>query len=191
MHRNIARVLVVATASLLVACQDTPSSTGPRVTDAALSQDPSTSGRRLFTQIDRLGNPLVSEVTIVKARHGLHNAGMPSTDVANFNGDVSGFITGVAGRDAAYAQVIAGALLPDMLLIYPKRDGTPVFWLSWVFGHYGGRALNDDVVDTGLGAIFGSLLGNTNNVSPGLTTDNVPANDVPFRSTFPYLAAAH
>lgn len=42
----------------------------------------------------------------------------------------------------------------------------------------------------GLGAIFGTLLGNTNNVTPGLTRDNVAANDVPFRSTFPYLAAA-
>ena len=70
---------------------------------------------------------------------------------------------------------------------YPKRDGTPVFWLSWVFGGYGGRSLNDDVVDIGLGAIFGSLLGNNNNVSPGLTTDNVSANDVPFLTTFEFM----
>jgi predicted permease len=60
-----------------------------------------------------------------------------------------------------------------------------------VFGGYGGRRLTDDVVDIGLGAIFGSLLGNTNNVSPGLTTDNVGSNDVAFGATFPYLAAAH
>ena len=104
---------------------------------------------------------------------------------------MSGFVQTVAGRDAAYAGAIAGALLPDMLLTYPKRDGKPVYWLSWVFGGYGGRPLDDDVVDTGLGVIFGSLLGNTNNVTPGLTTQNVPDNDVPFRSSFPYLAAAH
>ena len=191
MNSNISRALVVATAALLAACQDGPTTAAPRVSDAALAQDPSTAGRRVFTQLDRLANPLVSEVTVVKARHELYNSGMPTTDVATFNGDVSGFVTGVAGRDAAYAQVIAGALLPDMLLIYPKRDGKPVFWLSWVFGGYGGRTLSDDVVDIGLGAIFGTLLGNPNNVTPGLTTDNVDANDKSFGTTFPYLAAAH
>ena len=150
---------------------------------------------RSFTQRERLGNPLVSEVMIRKSKHHAHNTGIPSTDVAEFTDDLTGFVSGVAGRDAAYASVIAGALLPDMLVTYPKRDninpGTPVFWLSWVFGGYGGRRLTDDVVDIGLGAIFGSLLGNTTNVSPGLTTDNVGSNDVAFSGSFPYLAAAH
>jgi hypothetical protein len=150
---------------------------------------------RVFTQRERLGNPLVSEVMIRKAHHHEHNAGLPVTDVADFTDDLTGFVTGVAGRDAAYADAIAGALLPDLLVTYPRRDnmnpGTQVFWLSWVFGGYGGRTLKDDVVDIGLGAIFGSLLGNTNNVSPGLTTDNVGGNDVPFGTSFPYLAAAH
>ncbi len=150
---------------------------------------------RVFTQRERLGNPLVSEVMIRKAHHHAHNTGIPSTDVAEFTDDLTGFITGVAGRDPGYASTIAGALLPDMLVTYPRRDNanpaTPVFWLSWVFGGYGGRALTDDVVDIGLGALFGSLLGNTTNVTPGLTTDNVNTNDVAFGSTFPYLAAAH
>ena len=150
---------------------------------------------RVFTQRERLGTPLVSEVMIRKARHHDHNTGMPSTDVAEFTGDLTGFVTGVAGRDAGYANTIAGALLPDMLVTYPRRDNanptTPVFWLSWVFGGYGGRSLTDDVVDIGLGALFGSLLGNTTNVTPGLTTDNVNSNDVAFGATFPYLAAAH
>jgi uncharacterized protein DUF4331 len=149
----------------------------------------------VFTQRERLGNPLVSEVMIRKAHHHEHNTGLPSTDVGDFTDDLTGFVTGVAGRDAAYASAIAGALLPDVLVTYPKRDnlnpGTQVFWLSWVFGGYGGRRLTDDVVDIGLGAIFGSLLGNTNNVSPGLTTDNVPSNDVAFGSSFPYLAPGH
>ena len=43
-------------------------------------------------------------------------------------------------------------------------------------------------VDIGLGAIFGNLLGNNANVTPGLTTDNVDANDAAFLTTFPYLA---
>ena len=182
-------VLVLAAA---VACSDSDADQRGAITAvrAASSRD-----NRSFTQRERLGNPLVSEVMIQKSQHHAHNTGAPSTDVAEFTDDLTGFVTGVAGRDAAYAGAIAGALLPDVLVTYPKRDnlnpGTQVFWLSWVFGGYGGRRLSDDVVDIGLGAIFGSLLGNTNNVSPGLTTDNVGANDVAFGASFPYLAAAH
>lgn len=188
MRTNIERALGVAAVALLAACQGDPASTAP------LNIQPNSgvsAANHAYLQQDRLANPLVSEVMVVKRLHGEYNRGIPRTDVAEWTDDLTAFVTGVAGRDAAYAATIAGALLPDMLLTYPKRDGTPVFWLSWVFGGYGGRTLPDDVVDTGLGAIFGTLLGNPNNVTPGLTTDNVDANDVPFRSTFPYLAAAH
>lgn len=177
---------------MAAACSDTAAD--QRGTITGVRPVTSRSGR-VFTQRERLGNPLVSEVMIRKAHHEAHNTGQPSTDVAEFTDDLTGFVTGVAGRDAGYANAIAGALLPDMLVTYPRRDnvnpGTPVFWLSWVFGGYGGRSLADDVVDIGLGALFGSLLGNTSNVSPGLTTDNVNTNDVAFGSTFPYLAASH
>jgi len=173
-----------------IACRDGTNAGGPLAASPVASLE-----NRVLTQRERLGNPLVSEVMIQKAHHHEHNTGTPSTDVADFTDDLTGFVTGVAGRDAAYAGAIAGALLPDMLVTYPRRDNvnpaTPVFWLSWVFGGYGGRGLTDDVVDIGLGAIFGSLLGNTNNVSPGLTTDNVDANDVQFGATFPYVAASH
>jgi hypothetical protein len=39
--------------------------------------------------------------------------------------------------------------------------------------------------------IFGNLLGNNNGVTPGLTSDNVDANDKAFGATLPYLASAH
>lgn len=145
---------------------------------------------RVFVQRERLANPLVSEVTVRKARHHAYNRGQPSTDVAQFTDDVSGFVTGVAGREQALADVIASVLLPDMLLVYPTRNPATAGWLSWAFGGYGGRTLSDDVVDVGLLAIFGPLL-NPNDVTPGLTTDNIGSNDVLFRATFPYVAAAH
>lgn len=191
MRTNIPRAVGAAAVALLAACSDDPASTGPLTVQPSADVSTNQSGARIYSQRDRLANPLVSEVMVVKIRHDKYNSGIPSTDVAAWTNDLTGFVTGVAGRSPAYASAIAGALLPDMLLTYPKRDGKPVFWLSWVFGGYGGRSLPDDVVDIGLGAIFGTLLGNTNNVTPGLTTDNVDANDVPFRSTFPYLAAAH
>jgi hypothetical protein len=190
-YRRSALVVAAATLALTAACQESADQRGS-ITGTRLV---TSRENRVFTQRERLGNPLVSEVMIRKAHHHEHNTGTPSTDVADFSDDLTGFMTGVAGRDPAYANTIAGALLPDMLLTYPKRDNlnpaTPVFWLSWVFGGYGGRRLTDDVVDIGLGAIFGSLLGNVNNVSPGLTTDNVGSNDVAFGGSFPYLAAAH
>jgi len=186
--RNATKFLRVAAplalATVIAACEDRPDGLVTGLSFNAVSN-----AHRTFTQRERLGNPLVSEVMIVKAHHHAHNVGTPVTDVAQFTDDLTGFVTGVAGRDPAYASTIAGALLPDMLLTYPKRDGTPVFWLSWVFGGFGGRSLSDDVVDIGLGALFGSLLGNTSNVTPGLTTDNVDANDKAFGSTFPYLAS--
>ena len=50
-----------------------------------------------------------------------------------------------------------------------------------------GRALADDVIDTELLLIFGGPTGGSN---PGLTSDNVDANDKPFLTSFPYLASA-
>ena len=134
---------LLAAAPLAAACSD-----------EGIGPDP----ERVFVQIERLGNPLVSEVTLAKRNHGFHNTTGPTTDVANFTTELEGFITGVAGREQGLA------------------DG------------YGGRNLTDDVVDAGLAAIFGSLL-NANNVSPGLSTDNVDANDKALGTAFPYLAA--
>ena len=146
---------------------------------------------KVFSQRERLGNPLVSEVMVVKARHELYNFGSPGTDVGQFAGDLESFVTGVAGRDPALASAISGALLPDMLLVYPRRTRDSVGWLSWAFGGYGGRALTDDVVDIGLMAIFGGLLGvDLEHISPGLSTDNVNSNDTAFLNAFPYLAPA-
>ena len=171
--------------ALLTACSDNEQG----ITQSMASN---ATANRTFTQRERLGNPLVSEVTVVKARHGLYNMGSPSTDVARFSDDVESFITGVGGRDQALADIISSVLLPDMLLVYPKRSPGSVGWLSWAFGGYGGRALSDDVVDVGLMAIFGGLLGiDLGHVTPGLSTDNVASNDVAFLPTFPYLAAAH
>ena len=146
---------------------------------------------RVVVQVERLGNPLVSEVFLAKRNHGFHNAGTPSTDVANHATELEAFVTTVAGRDQSVANTLASVLLPDMLIVQTDRATNTAGWLSWAVANgYGGRKLTDDVVDAGLAAVFGSLL-SPNNVSPGLTTDNVSQNDKPFLATFPYLAAAN
>ena len=116
-RRTATLAAVLFLTAFTFACSDHPDNgliTGTRAASSRSS--------RVFTQRERLGNPLVSEVMIRKARHHDHNTGIPSTDVAEFTGDLTGFVTGVAGRDAAYANTIAGALLPDMLVTYPRRD---------------------------------------------------------------------
>jgi hypothetical protein len=144
---------------------------------------------RVYNQVDRLGNPLVSEVLLAKRNHGFHNAGMPSTDVANHSVEVKAFVTNVAGRNATVANTLASVLLPDMLIVQTDKATSTAGWLSWALADgYGGRKLTDDVVDSGLQALFGTLL-NSSNITPGLTTDNVSVNDKPFLSTFPYLAS--
>ena len=146
---------------------------------------------RVFVQVDRLGNPLVSEVFLAKRNHGFHNAGKPSTDVANHATELKAFVTTVAGRDQSVANTLASVLLPDMLIVQTDKATNTAGWLTWALANgYGGRKLTDDVVDAGLAAVFGNLLSPTN-VSPGLTTDNVNQNDKPFLATFPYLAAAN
>lgn len=158
---------------------------------AACSDDDNTTAppnARTFDQIERLGNPLTSEVFLAKRNHGFHNSGSPSTDVANHSVELRGFVKNVAGRSDQVANTIASVLLPDMLIVQTNKPGNTAGWLTWALADgYGGRKLTDDVVDAGLAAIFGSLLSNQN-VSPQLTTDNVSANDKAFSNTFPYLA---
>lgn len=160
------------------------------VTLAACSDDRITGPdpARVYTQIERLGNPLVSEVFFAKRDHGLHNTTAPATDVANaFGGKIKGF-TDAFSRGNAIGNTLAAVLVPDMLLVYPNRAGNTAGWLSWALANgYGGRRLQDDVVDAGLTAVFGNLLDASASVLAGLTSDNVPMSTRSFSATFPYL----
>lgn len=153
----------------------------------------SASESKVYDQLDFLGNPLVAEVTIVKANHDAYNRTMPYAS-ATYRPQTESFIVDVAGRPLAYAQTVASVLYPDMLIVDSSKPASSAGWLSWALANgYGGRKLTDDVVDIGLYAIFSSLLSPDGaSCAPGalpLCTDNVNANDKPFSSTFPYLAA--
>lgn len=143
---------------------------------------------RMYSQIERLGNPLTSEVFFMKRDHGLHNTTAPSTDVANgFRGKIVDFIASF-GRSAAIQSTVSAVLVPDMLLVFPNRQASTAGWLSWALANgWGGRKLTDDVVDAGLSAVFGTLVDPNAGSLPGLTSDNVPATVRTFSTTFPYL----
>jgi len=176
------RVLCLALAlPLVAACSDDNADGG--VTSPTVT--------RTYTQVERLGNPLVSEVFFMKRDHGLHNSTAPATDVANdFGGKIKAF-TNAFNRGPTIANTLAAVLVPDMLLVFPNRAGSTAGWLSWALANgYGGRRLNDDVVDAGLTAIFGRLLDPAAAVLPGLTSDNVSVAGRTYLTTFPYLEAA-
>jgi hypothetical protein len=146
---------------------------------------------RTYNQVQRLGNPLVSEVFLAKRSHPVHGVLGPDRDVAVLTAELKAFVANVAGRNTTVQNTLAAVLLPDELIIQTDKAPGTAGWLSWALANgWGGRKLTDDVVDAGLSAIFGSLL-DPNNTSPGLATDHVAANDVSFGTTFPYLAAPH
>lgn len=200
-----AMALALGAALTGAACEQDATRTIVEVQDPEIIRDTTFLGNTnlVFNQIERLGNPLVSEVFVEKREHDHFNTTNPITDVANFRDDIVTFIRTVAGRDQAYATAVASALTPDMLAVFPNRapgvtaanaDASAlVGWLTHALAPnntgYGGRKLdNDDAVDKGLSVTFGAALGNNNNVSAGLTTDNVP-DPQQDPDTFPYVAA--
>jgi hypothetical protein len=184
--------------ALVTGCADN-GPTGMSPADLAKTEG---NGAKVYDQVEFLGNPLVSEVTIVKANHDAYNRTMPYGPAA-FRQETEQFIVNVAGRPLPYAQTVAGVLYAqsDMLIVDSSKPASTAGWLTWALGPayngqnpgWGGRKLSDDVVDIGLVAIFSSLLSPAGaSCAPfqlPLCTDNVPANDKPFMSTFPYLAA--
>jgi len=149
---------------------------------------------RQYVQIERLGNPLVSEVFFPKRDHGLHNTKSPIDDtrpMTDKGTDVPGHIRSFAsafGRSEKIISTLGSVLAPDELLVFPNRAGNTAGWLTWALANgYGGRKLNDDVVDAGLTAVFGNLLDPAAPVIAGLTSDNVPSSVRSFSPSFPYL----
>ncbi len=163
---------------------------GPNVAGAAQAVT-------VYTQVEELGNPLVSEVTIVKARHVEYDSTMPY-NTASFKPETESFIVNVGGRPASYAMAVANILYPDVLVVNTARATSTAGYLSWTppplgVDGWGGRKLTDDVVDISLSAVFSSLITPEGHKCAAfhlpLCTDNVPANDKQFMSVFPYLAA--
>lgn len=169
----------------------------------ACSDDNSNAGvgpgkNQTFNQVQRLGNPLISEVLLDKRSHPTHGSIGPDQDAALIGPEIFGHLvigspTTFAGRDSAYVGVLASVLLPDMLIVQTDKDPATASWLNWVgvpplANGWGGRTLADDVVDLALLAVFGDPFGaDPTHTTPSLTSDNV-GSDSPFLATFPYLA---
>jgi hypothetical protein len=138
-----------------------------------------------YTQNDQMARPAVNTVFVNSARKNEFNTTTPSAQNAAFNAQFQSVLTGFGYSTNALGQnkaTFAGLLATDVLNV--KTSGTTTFFDGT--NVLTGRALADDVIDTELLLIFGGAAGTSN---PGLTKDNVNANDKAFLATFPYLAS--
>ena len=178
--RALALAGALAVLALTAACSDDNGTTAP-----------STSSTRTFNQVQRLGNPLVSEVFLMKKDHPFHGSIGPDGDAAAFGGTVKGFVAAFRPQATTLQNTLASVLLPDMLIVQTDKATSTAGWLSWALSNgWGGRKLTDDVVDVGLSGIFSDLLDPTQFVCKPFTlplcTDNVGSHST-FQTTFPYL----
>ncbi len=140
-----------------------------------------------FSQNDQMARPAINTVFVGAARKNEFNTTVPSAMNAAFNAQFQSVLTGYGYTQNALGQdkaTFTGLLVTDVLNV--KMSGTTTFFDGT--NVLTGRALADDVIDTELLLIFGGAAGTSN---PGLTKDNVNANDKAFLSTFPYLATPH
>ena len=181
--------LGVAALAFAAACGSDDNGTGVITTP--------TDAAKTYNQVQRLGNPLVSEVLLLKRDHGFHGSSNPSDDVSNFSGKVKGFVAQFRPNATGLQNALAATLLPDVLQVQTDQPQASAGYLSYVLSGtgkgYGGRKLPDDVVDISLTAVFSDLLDPTQSVCKPFTlplcTDNVPSHGG-FTTTFPYLAPA-
>ena len=185
---------------------------------AACSSSSSTTvnGQSQYQQIERLSRPAIKEVFESFNNHDATNRSTPTND-AQLQSSIQTFLggppNGVANRSAATATFIVGVLIPDEmqadLSVNVAGCGPADSPCAAYLGHetggatgttFGGRWLNDDVVKTSLGIIFGntvSALGgapNDNMESWCLTDQNLSTGEGAFQTysaTFPYVNAPY
>lgn len=144
----------------------------------------------VYTQNDQTARPAVNTVfNTTDATKDNFNVTPPSQQDGIFKGGFvnrlnalnAGYTTNALGLDDA---AFMGVLATDVLNV--STTGTTTFFDGT--NVLTGRTLADDVIDVELLLIFGGPDGSAN---PGLTSDNVDANDVAFSNSFPYLASPH
>lgn len=138
-----------------------------------------------YAQADHMGRPAVNTVFIGAADKDKFNTTTPSAMNGIFNAQILaklnafGYVKNALGQDGA---TFTGLLATDVLNASTTAPATTFYDGTNLLT---GRALADDVIDVELLLIFG---GADFKANPGLTSDNVAANDKAFLPSFPYLS---
>jgi hypothetical protein len=147
-----------------------------------------------YQQIELLSRPAVKEVFESFADHDQTNRSEPYSDPV-----LQGMILSFSElfRSQQTSAALQSILYPNVMKADLSQNTTAASYLGYETGgatgsKFGGRGLDDDVVDISLGALFGNTLSALGVVPddkkevPCLTTDNV-AYDKNNTSTFPYV----
>ena len=136
-------------------------------------------------RVDRMAIPAINTAAVPSGSKDTFNQGDPVNDVDAFLTAATETVQGL--RDAVNAVLgaedggplgdvsaagVAATVLPDVVTIDFSK---PVD-----FPNLNGRTLTDDVIDIALALVLNRTVG-----------DAIDANDVPFLSTFPFLAPPH
>lgn len=150
-----------------------------------------------YMQEDQMGRPGINTVLGTAGTKDAFNVTVPSEMQAAFQ---ASFEAKLLALNPAYTTnaLPGGGLDATTFTTVLSND---VLWVAQtgVTSYFNGteiltgRALNDDVIDISLYLIFGGPMGTDNDNNPEteplLTSDGVPANDVAFSTSFPYLAS--
>jgi Domain of unknown function (DUF4331) len=147
-----------------------------------------------YKQIELLSRPAVKEVFESFTSHDKTNRSEPYAD-NTIKSQILSFSE--AFRSKATAKVIQAVLYPNVMKADLSQNVTTASYLGYETGgatgsKFGGRALDDNVVDISLGALFGNTIAalqlapDDKKEVPCLTTDNVPY-DKKNTDTFPYV----
>ena len=147
-----------------------------------------------YAQEDQMGRPAVNTVFNASADKDAYNVTVPTAQNAAFQSKFEANLLALSpaytdggmnalGQDAA---AFTGLLATDVLNV--SLEGKTTFFDGVAENTLSGRALADDVITVELLLIFG---GEDFSENPGLSNDNVDANDKTFLTSFPYLASPH
>ncbi len=141
-------------------------------------------GQGAWVTVDRDGGPLINNALIPAPRKDEYNGATTMDDAkGRFRADIDKSMRGL-GTDAAHRAMLLKLAVDngDILrldLSVPNRGDQGGTNKDGGFGKMGGRRLTDDVFDAAATIL--------NNGKP--LGDHVDANEVPFRNTFPFVAA--
>lgn len=156
----------------------------------------SRSSQTVYKQIELLSRPAVKEAFELFEDHNRTNRSEPYADPL-LRKQIKSFT--LAFRSKKNAETLQAVLYPNVMKVDLSQHTTKAAYLGYETGgatgsKYGGRALDDDIIDISLGAIFGNtlsalgLIPDDHKEAPCLTTDNI-AYDKSNTSTFPYVQA--
>jgi hypothetical protein len=151
-------------------------------------------GTGIYKQIELLSRPAVKEAFELFEDHNKTNRSEPYADPV-LQSQIKSFSLNF--RSAQWADTLQAILYPNVMKADLSQNVTTASYLGYETGgatgsKFGGRALDDDVIDISLGAIFGNTLSalgfipDDHKEVPCLTTDNVPY-DKSNTTTFPYI----